>query len=198
MHHDEIDHILAQLFAPDGASERSTDQGWRTTILQPDIPQESTSHGHEEGAVFRRDSHGQETMERGQSPSHSATDWRQVFPRQGEYVEEGRCAKMRSGVGDEEALSVQGEGGPGAARSDSPGLGKACDGPRDGSTSPGHTSIAGICAKAREESLWVWTERGSVPIGRLLSLLAMRVADCGEPVDGCAWRVMSMRKRTGT
>lgn len=185
MHHDEIDNILTQLFAPDGANERSTDQGWRTTILQPDIPQESTSHGHD-------------TLERQKSPSHSAADWRQVFPRQGGYAEEGRCAEMRSGVRDEEAAFAQGEGGPGAARSGSPGLRKACDGPRDGSTAPGHTRNAGICSKAREGSLWVWAERGSVPIGRLLSLLAMRVADCGEPGDGCTWRMMSMRKHTGT
>lgn len=30
-----------------------------------------------------------------------------------------------------------------------------------------------------EKSLWVWANRGGTPVGRLLSLLATRIADCG-------------------
>lgn len=37
-------------------------------------------------------------------------------------------------------------------------------------------------ADARETSLWVWAGCGGAPVGRLLSLLAVRIADCGENV----------------
>lgn len=100
------------------------------------------------------------------------SEWRVAYPRGqsrhasstgGGNGEDGRAVRRAENVGSSETRSQSREGA-------------GCE--RSGWSSDGDTQDTG--GNGRDESLWVWASKGGAPIGRLLSLLSLRVADCGE------------------
>ena len=114
-----------------------------------------------------------------QEGRRTSSEWTQVYPRP-----EGE-ADGTSSAGGGGRQRPQGTATTAAAAS----LASAdrSAGGRGGAWGPWKLSAAGrgggvaVDERTREErSLWAWAERGGVPIGRLLSLLSLRVANCGE------------------
>ena len=150
--HDEIDKILRHLLHS-AEEQQDAEAGMLTAIAA----------GHENGlgaATSPSDASADRLGERGQT-----SRWTQVFPR-------------------EERSVTAGEG---ARRSDEGGVFPVPITPFDGASESWHPEARSALPKweeegkeERNESLWAWAERGGTPIGRLISLLSLRVANCGE------------------
>eukprot|EP00903_Cladosiphon_okamuranus_P018811 g17303.t1 len=174
--HDEIDLILRYLLYP-RPEERGRPEGG-----DPDSDSSVTEEGHHHSSSSSPSSSQWRTVHPGraaaQESRRTSSEWTQVYPRpegavDGESSEraelgqwpQGSAAKAAAGSSLPRADAAGGEGGGawGPWKLSAPGRGGAVD------------------ERTREEkSLWAWAERGGVPIGRLLSLLALRVADCED------------------
>lgn len=166
----------------------------RTSFPSLLLPRASASGGGAPG------SDGSATGE-GQHPSSSSSRWRQVYPDGPAAARNGRKTSSEwmqvyprpggeaDGASSEElrrrpqgaAAGPAASSAPKAAHASSGGEGGGAWGPWKLSAAGGGGGDGAADERARGEgSLWAWAERGGVPIGRLLSLLSLRVADCGK------------------
>lgn len=174
--HDEIDTILRHLLHSAEEQEEAEGEGlWAPTVSLSDPPATlsgvatANAVGHQNGQDAAAASPGSSTgrlEEQGQT-----SKWTQVFPK-------------------EEESTTAGEG---SRRSSEGGIFPVPRSPFDGASEAWHPDARSTLPKRegegneeRDGSLWAWAERGGAPIGRLVSLLSLRVANCGETrEDGC-------------
>lgn len=140
----------------------------------------------------------------GSTPSSSASRWRQVYVGAKEQQRQSRTSSAEEQqwmqvYPPDDGIRVENppEGekrfhihGPEVSRpSDIPAPKGPSDSGRGGSWGPwSKLSVRGggggeegrEAAQQENRSLWVWAERGGAPIGRLLSLLSLQVANCGK------------------
>ncbi|CAM9893992.1 unnamed protein product, partial [Ectocarpus sp. 13 AM-2016] len=97
---------------------------------------------------------------RQQDPRQSPEKWKQVYPRARGVTDDSskRQLQPEGGATMEMSWAELSTSGSGRASSD-------------------ETMVGG---REGRRSLWAWAERGGAPIGRLLSLLALRVASCDD------------------
>lgn len=111
----------------------------------------------------------------------SSSEWLQVYPRPARGAAEETPAekeeRLKRPGGSVAAVAAGGSWPPGDRTG-----GGAPRGPEEVSLGGGRGEAVGDGTRG-ERSLWAWAERGGVPIGRLLSLLSLRIANCGEPAD---------------
>lgn len=197
--HDDIDRILVQLFED---KDTTTGTSCRSALIADSIPR-CTAAGrspdcrgipcHDDGAGGDRVQHKSSRHKRdddavpstpGPSPSEAAgPQWRQVFPR-------------KQARGDEQGATRLAEdfGTPTAASASTPAMSDGFSRELESSTNeseahraidagtPGRLcpNVGGTDPEDYVRSLWTWARRGGTPVGRLLSLLSIRIADCGE------------------
>eukprot|EP00752_Nemacystus_decipiens_P004283 g3912.t1 len=176
--HDEIDLILRHLLHPRPEQERGEQEGEDPDTENTSIVTGEGQHPHPPSSLSRW-----KTVYPGraaQEGRRTSSEWTQVYPRR-EMEVDGTSSERRE-LGQRPQATV-------AATATAASLPKAdtFGGGRGGAWGPWKLSAAGrrrggaVDERTREErSLWAWAERGGVPIGRLLSLLSLRIASCED------------------
>lgn len=171
--HDEIDAILRHLLHSAEEQEEAEEGGGPPTPT-PNLSNPPAVFSRAEAAAPARHKSDQSVASADVSPDGleeegQPSKWTQVYPRE---------------QGPEESTTVQ----VGAGWSSEGGIFPVPRSPFDGASEAWHPEAWTTSlpkreeegAEQREESLWAWAERGGAPIGRLVSLLSLRVANCGE------------------
>lgn len=174
INHDEIDTILRHLLQSAEEQDEAEGEGIPTpTSILSDLPAALSGRGGAEMVAGYQNDQG------GASAGSSAADglegqgqtskWTQVYPKE---------------QGPQEPTTVD----EGLGRSPEGGIFPAPRSPFDGASEAWHPEARPASlpkreeegAGERDESLWAWAGRGGAPIGRLVSLLSLSVANCGE------------------
>ena len=196
--HDEIDAILRHLLQSAEEQDEAEGQGIPTpTPTLADLPAALSGGAAGTAAGYQNDQSGARagsSAADGLDEQGQTSKWTQVYPRE---------------PGPDESTTVE----EGAGRSSEGDILPVPRSPFDGASEAWHpgarsTSVPkrqGEGAEEHDESLWAWARQGGAPIGRLVSLLSLSVANCGETRDararcyalGYAPELYAPRKRRG-
>lgn len=196
--HDRIDLILRHLLHPEEKQEKACVVApARPSSDLPAAAPEATAVDHRE-----RSQHAAETSvtDAAVASLHAGdkglegrkSEWRLVYPAgdggeglEGQCNSEWRQVYPREGVEEEPLAVVEG------SRRPRDGIASIVQRhmPGDGDGGVGHPKgQAGVMDERDQKSLWAWAECGGAPTGRLLSLLSLKIAACGEALIPCVLR----------
>ncbi|CAM9777887.1 unnamed protein product, partial [Hapterophycus canaliculatus] len=176
--HDEIDKILRHLLHSQQEEAESATAAQRQRYGGEAQPSAAGGSNAPSSALrWRQGDVGPQQQRQSRKPSSDQPQWMQVYPREARRDEgfpEGEEGAQKHRPGGSPAPDAPASGGP----SDRTGGGSW--GPWT-KLSVGRAGGGAARAAAGEtRSLWVWAERGGAPIGRLLSLLSLQVANCED------------------